>query len=103
MKHPSRSRVPLIVACSYASIVLLLIILAVMASLIGQDEFGYGAIPALYATYPLGLFVYDKTLNWFIAVGVGGVLNFVLLYSLLWIAGYAFRKGTSNSYTSKSG
>jgi hypothetical protein len=54
-------------------------------------------------TYPLGLFVCDKTLNWFIAVGVGGVLNFVLLYSLLWIAGYAFRKGNSNSDISKSG
>ena len=89
MEKSSRSRIPLIVACSYAAIVLALFILAVMASLIGQDEFGYGAIPALYATYPLGLFVYDKTLNWFVGVGVGGGVNFVLLYSLLWIAGYA--------------
>jgi len=80
---------PLIVACCYAAIVLCLFFFAMFEMLTGRDEFGYSAIPALYATYPLSPFLEHKTAYWWLAIGVGGGVNFVLLYALLWIAGKA--------------
>jgi len=77
---------PLIVACSYASVVLCLFFIAVVALMTGQDEFGYSATPALYATCPLSLFLEHKALNWFLAAGAGAGVNSVFLYALLWIA-----------------
>ena len=81
-----KHRVPLVLASSYAAIVVFLFLLAVLAGLTGQDEFGYSAVPAIYATYPLSLVLYPKLLqSWFLAVAVGGVVNFILL----WLVGRA--------------
>lgn len=77
------SRLPLIVAGSYAAIVLLLFVLA----LVIHDEFGFSFIPVLYATCPLSLFFEKHTRNLFIAIGAGGAANAAVLYALMKIVG----------------
>ena len=87
MREPSqRSRAPLIATGLYIAIVLALFILAVAVS----DEFGFSAIPLLYATFPLSLWLYHQEPQAFLfSVCVGGGANAALLYLLLKAIDYA--------------
>jgi hypothetical protein len=78
------SRIPLIAACSYLAILVLLLILAVVV----HDEFGFSFIPLLYATFPLSRMLYRSS-NILFSIGIGGAVNACLLYALLKAAGYA--------------
>jgi len=49
LKNSWRHSVPRIVAFTYASMVLCLFFFVLVEMLTGRDEFGYSAIPALYA------------------------------------------------------
>jgi hypothetical protein len=72
-------RVPRIVTGFYASIVLCLFILAIMV----RDEFGFSAIPLLYATCPLSRLLYHSGFNFLFSIAVGAVINAGLLFALL--------------------
>jgi hypothetical protein len=76
------SHMPLIVACSYTAILVLLTIFAGVIGMVGQDEFGYSSVPILYATSPLSLFLY-RTHDVLFSVSIGGGMNAALLYALL--------------------
>lgn len=91
MTKTSRSRVPLIVACCYSAIVLLLLIFAY----VHQDEFGFSFIPVAYATAPLSLWLFKATSQFLVAIGAGGVANAVILYALMKVADSA-RKSRSS-------
>jgi hypothetical protein len=68
----------MIVAGSYAVIVLCLFILA----LVTRDEFGYRFIPVIYATWPLSFVLY-KNSDIFFSILIGGGVNTVILFALL--------------------
>ena len=74
----NRSRIPLIVAIVYASIVLCLFLLATFS----QDEFGYRFIPAVVATSPFSRVVFQGAGN-SIPILVGGAVNTLLLFGIL--------------------
>lgn len=73
-----RSRIPVIVATSYAAIVVCLLTLAVVTT----DEFGYRFIPVMYATYPLSVLL-DRGSYLFFSIFLGGAVNALLLFALL--------------------
>jgi hypothetical protein len=77
-----RSRMPLILTCCYVAIVLIFLVLAIVAGMTGQDEFGYSGIPLLYATFPLSLFLY-KTHGFLFSIGIGCIVNAGVLYAFL--------------------
>ncbi len=63
----------------YALIVLCLFVLAFVA----HDEFGYSAIPVLYATSPLSRLLYHSGFNLLSCIIVGAVVNGGVLFTLL--------------------
>ena len=71
MAKVSYRRVPLTVACFYAAMVLLFFAFAMIVGITGLDEFGYSSVPLLYATYPLGYFLYQKTHNFLFSIALG--------------------------------
>jgi hypothetical protein len=73
-----RSRIPLIVAVSYASIALCLFVFAMVV----HDEFGFSGIPVLYVTYPLSFFLY-KHFDFLPSIVAGGAVNTLVLFALL--------------------
>jgi len=86
MATPQRSRAPLIVTGLYLAIVLALFVFAIAVS----DEFGFSAIPLLYATSPLSLWLYQQEPRAFLfSVCVGGFANAAFLYLLLKAVDYA--------------
>jgi hypothetical protein len=85
----SYSRVPLIVAGVYAAMVLFFLSFAIIVGIIGEDEFGYGGVPVLFATYPLGFLLYYKNHNFLFSIGIGAGVNCAILYALLKAFGYA--------------
>ncbi len=89
MAEHTRTRIPLIVALAYASIVVCLFLLAMFT----QDEFGFRFIPVITATYPLSRVLYRSS-NIFFSIAVGGAVNTLVLYGLL--------KGTALLIASKS-
>jgi hypothetical protein len=74
----TRTRIPLIVAVVYASVVLCLFLLAVFSI----DEFGYRFIPVMVATSPLSRVVFQSSGN-SISILVGGAVNTLVLFGLL--------------------
>jgi hypothetical protein len=83
-----RTRIPLVVAASYASAVVFLLLVATFTT----DEFGYRFIPVLTATFPLSLMIYGST-NIFLSVFAGGAVNTLLLFALMeWILSLASPK-----------
>jgi hypothetical protein len=82
MTKTLRSRAPLIVACCYSAIILLLFIFAFA----DRDDFGYSFIPVAYATAPLSLWLSNATSQFLVAIGVGGAANATILYALLKVA-----------------
>jgi hypothetical protein len=78
MAKLTRSRIPLIVADVYASIVICLFLLADFST----DEFGYRFIPVFQATYPLSRILY-RSANIFFPIFVGGAVNTLVLFGLL--------------------
>jgi hypothetical protein len=73
-----RTRIPLIVALAYASIVVCLFLLATFS----QDEFGYRFIPAMAATSPLSRVVLQSS-GISIPILLGGAVNTLVLFGLL--------------------
>jgi hypothetical protein len=73
-----RTRIPLIVALVYASIVVCLLLIAIFT----RDEFGFRFIPAIAATYPLSRVLYESS-DIYISIIVGGAVNTLLLFGLL--------------------
>jgi hypothetical protein len=78
MAKLTRTRIPLIVAAAYASMVLCLLLLAIFT----QDEFGYRFIPAVVATSPLSRILYRSS-NLLFSIILGGAVNTLLLLGLL--------------------
>ena len=86
MATPSPCRAPLLATGFYLAIVLVLFIFAVAVS----DEFGFSAVPLLYATSPLSLWLYHQEPQAFLfSVCVGGAVNAAFLYLLLKAVDYA--------------
>ncbi|HMF53080.1 MAG TPA: hypothetical protein VK593_01930 [Edaphobacter sp.] len=71
MANIVRGRGPLILAGTYAAIVLLLLVFA----LVVRDEFSFCFIPVTYATYPLSFFL---SKHWHSGGVPGGILIFVI-------------------------
>ena len=78
MAKLARTRIPLIVALAYASMVVCLLLLAIFT----QDEFGFRFIPVIEATYPLSRVLYRSS-DIFFSIIVGGAVNTLLLFGLL--------------------
>lgn len=78
----SRSRMPLTLTGCYVLAMLIFFVLAAVAGLSGQDEFGYSWVPLLYATFPLSLVLY-KTHGFLFSISVGAIVNAGILYALL--------------------
>ena len=73
----------------YALIILCLLVLAFVA----HDEFGYSALPVLYATSPLSGLLYHSGFNFLFSIFVGAVINGGVLFAFL--KGIAFFRASN--------